>query len=61
MVFKQTHPTILPLWAFKKEHNHDLVPHEQAHMLPSQRKVTATQAIEVDMAYKYGIQQKLYE
>ena len=30
-------------------------------MLPSQRKVTATQAIEVDMAYKYGIQQKLYE
>uniref|UniRef100_A0A2N9INJ9 Protein FAR1-RELATED SEQUENCE n=1 Tax=Fagus sylvatica TaxID=28930 RepID=A0A2N9INJ9_FAGSY len=44
---------------FEKEHNHELVPREQAHMLPSQRKVTAAQAIEADMANKFGIPQKL--
>ena len=44
---------------FEKEHNHELVPREQAHMLPSQRKVIAAQAIEADMADKFGIPQKL--
>ncbi|XP_028053008.1 protein FAR1-RELATED SEQUENCE 5-like [Camellia sinensis] len=35
---------------FKEKHNHDLVSLECAHMLPSQRKISATQAIELDLA-----------
>ncbi|XP_028080046.1 uncharacterized protein LOC114281693 [Camellia sinensis] len=35
---------------FKEKHNHDLVSPECAHMLPSQRKISTTQAIELDLA-----------
>ncbi|XP_028126050.1 protein FAR1-RELATED SEQUENCE 5-like [Camellia sinensis] len=35
---------------FVKHHNHDLVPQDCIHMLPSQRKISTTQAIEVELA-----------
>ncbi|KAL7233665.1 hypothetical protein ACSBR1_017307 [Camellia fascicularis] len=40
---------------FKEKHNHDLVSPECAHMLPSQRKILATQAIELDLAAQSGL------
>ncbi|XP_057495638.1 protein FAR1-RELATED SEQUENCE 5-like [Actinidia eriantha] len=41
--------------AFIECHNHALVFPECAHMLPSQRKISATQAIEVELAEQSGI------
>ncbi|XP_028077783.1 protein FAR1-RELATED SEQUENCE 5-like [Camellia sinensis] len=38
-----------------EHHNHDLVPQECIHMLPSQRKISTTQAIEVELASESGI------
>ncbi|XP_028102942.1 protein FAR1-RELATED SEQUENCE 5-like [Camellia sinensis] len=35
---------------FVKHHNHDLVPQDCIHMLPSQRKISTTQAIEAELA-----------
>ncbi|XP_028054573.1 protein FAR1-RELATED SEQUENCE 5-like [Camellia sinensis] len=35
---------------FKEKYNHDLVSPECAHMLPLQRKISTTQAIELDLA-----------
>ncbi|KAL7252720.1 hypothetical protein ACSBR1_007311 [Camellia fascicularis] len=40
---------------FKEKHNHDLVSPECAHMLLSQRKISATQAIELDLAAQSGL------
>ncbi|XP_028102733.1 protein FAR1-RELATED SEQUENCE 5-like [Camellia sinensis] len=40
---------------FKEKHNHDLVSPECAHMLPSQRKISTTQAIELDLAAQSGL------
>ncbi|KAL7228581.1 hypothetical protein ACSBR2_007317 [Camellia fascicularis] len=40
---------------FKEKHNHDLVSPECAHMLPSLRKISATQAIELDLAEQSGL------
>ena len=40
---------------FKEKHNHDLVSPECAHMLPSQRKISTTQAIELDLAAQFGL------
>ncbi|XP_028069787.1 protein FAR1-RELATED SEQUENCE 5-like [Camellia sinensis] len=40
---------------FVEHHNHDLVPQECIHMLPSQRKISTTQAIEVELAAESGI------
>ncbi|KAL7228461.1 hypothetical protein ACSBR2_007220 [Camellia fascicularis] len=39
---------------FKEKHNHDLVSPECAHMLLSQRKISAAQAIELDLAAQSG-------
>ncbi|XP_028084049.1 protein FAR1-RELATED SEQUENCE 5-like [Camellia sinensis] len=40
---------------FKEKHNHDLLSLECAHMLPSQRKTSATQAIELELAIQSGL------
>ncbi|TXG48931.1 hypothetical protein EZV62_024806 [Acer yangbiense] len=40
---------------FVDEHNHPLVMEECAHMLPSQRTLSTSQAIEVDLAEQFGI------
>ncbi|GMP63518.1 hypothetical protein CsSME_00025168 [Camellia sinensis var. sinensis] len=40
---------------FVEHHNHDLVPQECIHILPSQRKISTTQAIEVELASESGI------
>ncbi|XP_028076403.1 protein FAR1-RELATED SEQUENCE 5-like [Camellia sinensis] len=40
---------------FVEQHNHIFVPTECTHMLPSQRKISASQAIEIDLAEKSGI------
>ncbi|XP_028097951.1 protein FAR1-RELATED SEQUENCE 5-like [Camellia sinensis] len=40
---------------FKEKHNHDLVSPECAHMLSSQRKISTTQAIELDLAAQSGL------
>ncbi|XP_028066897.1 protein FAR1-RELATED SEQUENCE 5-like [Camellia sinensis] len=40
---------------FVEHHNHDLVPQDCIHMLPSQRKISTTQAIEVELASESGI------
>ncbi|XP_028073996.1 protein FAR1-RELATED SEQUENCE 5-like [Camellia sinensis] len=40
---------------FTEKRNHDLVSPECAHMLPSQRKISTTQAIELDLAAQYGL------
>ncbi|XP_028112682.1 protein FAR1-RELATED SEQUENCE 5-like [Camellia sinensis] len=40
---------------FKEKHNHDLVSPECAHMLPSQRKISTTQGIELDLAAQSGL------
>ncbi|XP_028074026.1 protein FAR1-RELATED SEQUENCE 5-like [Camellia sinensis] len=40
---------------FVEHHNHDLVPEDCIHMLPSQRKISTTQAIEVELASQSGI------
>ncbi|XP_028054703.1 protein FAR1-RELATED SEQUENCE 5-like [Camellia sinensis] len=40
---------------FEEKHNHDLVSPKCAHMLPSQRKITAIQAIELDLAAQSGL------
>ncbi|XP_028082881.1 protein FAR1-RELATED SEQUENCE 5-like [Camellia sinensis] len=40
---------------FVEHHNHDLVPQECIHMLSSQRKISTTQAIEVELASEYEI------
>ncbi|KAK2654173.1 hypothetical protein Ddye_014029 [Dipteronia dyeriana] len=40
---------------FVDKHNHPLVMSECAHMLPSQRPLSASQAIEVDLAKQSGI------
>ncbi|XP_028076355.1 protein FAR1-RELATED SEQUENCE 5-like [Camellia sinensis] len=40
---------------FVEYHNHDLVPQDCIHMLPSQRKISTTQAIEVELASQSGI------
>ncbi|XP_028089587.1 protein FAR1-RELATED SEQUENCE 5-like [Camellia sinensis] len=40
---------------FKEKHNHDLVSPECAHMLPSQRKISTTQAIELELAAQSGL------
>ncbi|XP_028091130.1 protein FAR1-RELATED SEQUENCE 5-like [Camellia sinensis] len=41
---------------FVEQHNHIFVPTECTHMLPSQRKISASQATEIDLAKKSGIQ-----
>ncbi|KAF8389645.1 hypothetical protein HHK36_024164 [Tetracentron sinense] len=40
---------------FKEEHNHPFVIPECIHMLPSQRKMSSSQAIEVELAEESGI------
>ncbi|XP_028076184.1 protein FAR1-RELATED SEQUENCE 5-like [Camellia sinensis] len=40
---------------FKEKHNHELVSLDCAHMLPSQRKISDTQAIELDLASESGL------
>ncbi|XP_028074619.1 protein FAR1-RELATED SEQUENCE 5-like [Camellia sinensis] len=40
---------------FKEKYNHELVSLDCAHMLPSQRKISSTQAIELDSASKSGL------
>ncbi|CAL5329126.1 unnamed protein product [Camellia sinensis] len=40
---------------FVEQHNHIFVPAECTHMLPSQRKISASQATEIDLAEKSGI------
>ncbi|KAI7978952.1 Protein FAR1-RELATED SEQUENCE 5, partial [Camellia lanceoleosa] len=40
---------------FVEQHNHIFVPTECTHMLPSQRKISASQASEIDLAEKSGI------
>ncbi|CAL5370909.1 unnamed protein product [Camellia sinensis] len=40
---------------FVEQHNHIFVPTECTHMLPSQRKIFASQATEIDLAEKSGI------
>ncbi|XP_028088440.1 uncharacterized protein LOC114288997 [Camellia sinensis] len=40
---------------FKEKHNHDLVSPECAHMLLSQRKISTTQAIELDLTAQSGL------
>ncbi|XP_028088063.1 protein FAR1-RELATED SEQUENCE 5-like [Camellia sinensis] len=40
---------------FVEHHNHDLVPQDCIHILPSQRKISTTQAIEVELASQSGI------
>ncbi|KAL7188882.1 hypothetical protein ACSBR1_038693 [Camellia fascicularis] len=40
---------------FKEKHNHQLVSLDCAHMLPSQRKISLTQAIELDLASQSGL------
>ncbi|GMP32696.1 hypothetical protein CsSME_00006337 [Camellia sinensis var. sinensis] len=37
---------------FKEKHNHELVSLDCAHMLPSQRKISDTQAIELDLSFE---------
>ncbi|XP_028058968.1 protein FAR1-RELATED SEQUENCE 5-like [Camellia sinensis] len=44
---------------FVEHHNHDLVPQDCIHMLPSQRKISTTQAIEVELASQSGIPLRL--
>ncbi|XP_028055418.1 protein FAR1-RELATED SEQUENCE 5-like [Camellia sinensis] len=38
-----------------KEHNHELVSVDCAHMLPSQRKISATKAIQLELALQSGL------
>jgi zinc finger SWIM domain-containing protein 3 len=45
--------------SFVKDHNHEPATPKSRHKLPSQRKVSAAQATEVEMAHGSGIQQKL--
>ncbi|KAL7239262.1 hypothetical protein ACSBR2_005206 [Camellia fascicularis] len=40
---------------FKEKHNHDLVSPECAHILPSQRKISTTQAIQLNLAAQSGL------
>ncbi|XP_028064304.1 protein FAR1-RELATED SEQUENCE 5-like [Camellia sinensis] len=40
---------------FVEHHNHDLVPQDCIHMLPSQSKISTTQTIEVELASQSGI------
>ncbi|KAL7257356.1 hypothetical protein ACSBR1_003624 [Camellia fascicularis] len=40
---------------FKEKHNHELVSLDCVHMLPSQRKISDTQAIELDLASEFGL------
>lgn len=40
-------------------HNHPLVPSAYAHMLPSRRKISAAQAVEIDLAHDSGIPLRL--
>ncbi|XP_028120566.1 protein FAR1-RELATED SEQUENCE 5-like [Camellia sinensis] len=40
---------------FKEKHNHELVSLDCAHMLPSQRKISDTQVIELDLASESGL------
>ncbi|XP_028097462.1 protein FAR1-RELATED SEQUENCE 2-like [Camellia sinensis] len=40
---------------FKEKHNHELVSLDCAHTLPSQRKISDTQAIELDLASESGL------
>jgi hypothetical protein len=40
---------------FVAEHNHYLHLSTTVHMMPSQRKMSTTQAIEIDLAYKSGL------
>ncbi|KAM1054748.1 hypothetical protein ACFX13_002111 [Malus domestica] len=47
------------VYTFVEQHNHPLVKKEYAHMLPSQRKMTASQATEVDLAEESGIPLRL--
>jgi len=45
--------------SFGKDHNHELASPRSKHKLPSQRRVSAAQAAEVEMANRSGIRQKL--
>jgi zinc finger SWIM domain-containing protein 3 len=45
--------------SFRKDHNHELASPRSKHKLPSQRRVSAAQAAEVEMANRSGIRQKL--
>ncbi|WJX95405.1 hypothetical protein P8452_76729 [Trifolium repens] len=45
--------------SFVKDHNHELASPRSKHKLPSQRRVSAAQAAEVEMANRSGIRQKL--
>ncbi|XP_028090033.1 protein FAR1-RELATED SEQUENCE 5-like [Camellia sinensis] len=40
---------------FVEHHNHDLVPQDRIYMLPSQRQISTTQAIEVELTLESGI------
>jgi zinc finger SWIM domain-containing protein 3 len=43
---------------FIAEHNHNLHLSTTVHMMPSQRKISTTQAIEIDLAYESGLRLK---
>jgi hypothetical protein len=43
---------------FIAEHNHNLYLSTTVHMMPSQRKISTTQAIEIDLAYESGLRLK---
>lgn len=45
--------------SFVKDHNHELASPRSKHKLPSQRRVSAAQAAEVEIANRSGIRQKL--
>ncbi|XP_028088611.1 protein FAR1-RELATED SEQUENCE 1-like [Camellia sinensis] len=40
---------------FKEKHNHELVSLDCTHILPSQRKISTTQAIQLDLALESGL------
>ncbi|KAG5552334.1 hypothetical protein RHGRI_010423 [Rhododendron griersonianum] len=40
-------------------HNHPLVPSDLAHMLPSRRKISASQCVQIDLAHDSGIPLRL--
>lgn len=46
------------VYHFVEIHNHPFVREECAHMLPSQRRISTSQAIEIDLAEASGISPK---
>ncbi|KAK2661881.1 hypothetical protein Ddye_000455 [Dipteronia dyeriana] len=47
------------VYHFVEMHNHPFVRQECTHMLPFQRKISASQAIEADLAEEFGISLKI--